>query len=1088
MKKYKLSKTLLTKAQLRIVSRKNFLLKHNLYPYYKLAKSFNEGNNRAAIVHAVGTGKSFIAMKWLADELKGGVVFSHNRTDKPIMVTSKKDMKVLYLAPKLAVFDQIKRHIEDVNLNQMKNNIEFITYSGLLSKFKKAKGNFDLNDNEIVLSPEEETEFEKYISKFTHIVLDEFHHAEENKWGYAVRHALSDSKAKVLGLTATPIRSTGTNTVDTIFNGNVVSTISMADAIVKEILPMPIYQSSIYSYNKIVENYSKKIQRIQDKDKRIEATRKIDKIKNLILKSKNAEDIIVENFKARPNGKFIVFCDGIASSEKLKQDIIETIEKAGLNLQVAYNVNTDNSHSLSEIQDFEKTKGDGLKLLFAVDMLNESVHVKGVDGVIMLRDTQSFIVYVQQLGRALAATSENYPLILDLVNNIDSAFEYREDNEGVVGLFKEVADRTNNKKIKDLAMKAIQENKIMKKFRELDEFVGIKLIDENLKLEILTDMKNHGYDLNKLHRYIDTNEFYEYAGEEYTIKIVYGWIKKAKEGLYSDSFIEGLKNLGIYFDEKQISPEKKIKILKQAIKDNADGIIKQEDGSYRIYVSCVYKGHHVGKWVEHVKYGKSKEDGLREEMEKLNIDFSTKIIAQKEKIEIVKKAIKEKVKGIKFNEDGTIVINNNCKFGDYAIGRWIEKAKIRQSSNKEFLEALSKMNIDISAKRLTPQEKIEILRKAIEEKVKGINQQADGTYRIAVTTTYKEHNIGWWISSVKQGEPNHKDFLEGLKDLKVDTSKEKIPSKKKLDILTQAIKEKVDGVTYGENCKIKISDFCQFKGYSIGKWITSMKRGSVTDEELLEGVQKLNIDLTREKRLTVEEKIDIISRAIKEKNEWINTNKNGNIYIGNYCEFEGYKIGIWVASVKSGATTNKKFIEALKKLKIDYQTRRATVYESDFKIELLKEAIKKEVKGIVKNSNGTIAISSSAVYEKDGEVYKVGEWISKAKYRENCDKDFIEKLKDLKVDLSKNKISPSEKLKIIEKALNSEEVKGIRTDSNGKHKIAQRCVFEEYNIGQWVEGVLNGSVINKEFIQGLVDLKIDLPQEVIELLTVNQEV
>ena len=53
-------------------------------------------------------------------------------------------------------------------------------------------------------------------------------------------------------------------------------------------------------------------------------------------------------------------------------------------------------------------------------MLNEGVHVDDVDGVILLRPTVSPIIYLQQIGRALSAGSQNTPVIFDLVNNFDS--------------------------------------------------------------------------------------------------------------------------------------------------------------------------------------------------------------------------------------------------------------------------------------------------------------------------------------------------------------------------------------------------------------------------------------------------------------------------------------------------------------------------------------------------------------------------------------------------------------------------------------------------------------------------------------------
>ena len=71
-----------------------------------------------------------------------------------------------------------------------------------------------------------------------------------------------------------------------------------------------------------------------------------------------------------------------------------------------------------QIKNFETSKSEHLKLLFCVDMLNEGVHIEGVSGVIMARPTDSRIVYLQQLGRALSSDpSGEQTIIFDLVNN-----------------------------------------------------------------------------------------------------------------------------------------------------------------------------------------------------------------------------------------------------------------------------------------------------------------------------------------------------------------------------------------------------------------------------------------------------------------------------------------------------------------------------------------------------------------------------------------------------------------------------------------------------------------------------------------------
>lgn len=66
---------------------------------------------------------------------------------------------------------------------------------------------------------------------------------------------------------------------------------------------------------------------------------------------------------------------------------------------------------------------NAIRLLYCVDMLNEGIHIKDVDGVVMLRPTISPIVYLQQIGRCLACSSDGStsPVIFDLVNNYESA-------------------------------------------------------------------------------------------------------------------------------------------------------------------------------------------------------------------------------------------------------------------------------------------------------------------------------------------------------------------------------------------------------------------------------------------------------------------------------------------------------------------------------------------------------------------------------------------------------------------------------------------------------------------------------------------
>ena len=87
-----------------------------------------------------------------------------------------------------------------------------------------------------------------------------------------------------------------------------------------------------------------------------------------------------------------------------------------------YRVSFDDSGAGKQFEAFQKDEGSHLKLLFCIDMLNEGVHVEGVDGVILLRPTVSPTLYLQQIGRGLVAGRgrEEQPVIFDVVNNFES--------------------------------------------------------------------------------------------------------------------------------------------------------------------------------------------------------------------------------------------------------------------------------------------------------------------------------------------------------------------------------------------------------------------------------------------------------------------------------------------------------------------------------------------------------------------------------------------------------------------------------------------------------------------------------------------
>ena len=95
--------------------------------------------------------------------------------------------------------------------------------------------------------------------------------------------------------------------------------------------------------------------------------------------------------------------------------------------------------------DFVRDDSDTLRLLFVVDMLTEGVHLDDLDGVFMIRPTESVRIYFQQLGRALAVTTKReHPIILDVVSNagvMREGLDFFRDIGGEMGMEEDELDK-----------------------------------------------------------------------------------------------------------------------------------------------------------------------------------------------------------------------------------------------------------------------------------------------------------------------------------------------------------------------------------------------------------------------------------------------------------------------------------------------------------------------------------------------------------------------------------------------------------------------------------------------------------------------
>lgn len=174
--------------------------------------------------------------------------------------------------------------------------------------------------------------------------------------------------------------------------------------------------------------------------------------------------------------KGLVFCSSKKEAEELSSKFLDRGFKTIALTGKAHQEEREKAIERLVVDDSD----DYLDYIFTVDIFNEGVDIPEVNQVIMLRPTQSPIVFVQQLGRGLRKSEgKEYVVILDFIGNYENNFMIPIALSG---------DRSYNKdNIRRYVMEGcriipgastihfdeISKNKI---FRSIDQIKGIKAI------------------------------------------------------------------------------------------------------------------------------------------------------------------------------------------------------------------------------------------------------------------------------------------------------------------------------------------------------------------------------------------------------------------------------------------------------------------------------------------------------------------------------------------------------------------------------------------------------------------------------------
>lgn len=355
------------------------LFEHNQSAYESVLEMLSD-EGKAAVVHPTGTGKSYIGFK-LCEQFP--------------------DKIVCWLSPSEYIFNTQLENLKQDSDGWQPENIAFFTYAKLML----------MTDSELA------------AIKPDYIVLDEFHRCGAEMWGDGVDRLLSMyPDTPILGLSATAIRylDNQRNMADELFDGNIASEMTLGEAIVRGILNPPKYVMSVFAYQEDYNRLKRRVRSAKSKAVRDSAERYLEALRRALEMADGLDKIFDKHMENR-TGKYIVFCSNIEHLREMQSKAKEWFGKIDSEPHI-YTAYSEDPTTSKEFQNFKQDNSDHLKLLYAIDMLNEGIHVDDVSGVILFRPTLSPIIYKQQIGRALAAGKNNVPVIFDIVNNIENLY------------------------------------------------------------------------------------------------------------------------------------------------------------------------------------------------------------------------------------------------------------------------------------------------------------------------------------------------------------------------------------------------------------------------------------------------------------------------------------------------------------------------------------------------------------------------------------------------------------------------------------------------------------------------------------------
>ena len=326
-----------------------------------------KNRKKALLISATGTGKTYLSA---------------------FDVENFKPKKFLFVVHRLTIAEEAMKTFKRL----LGDHIKMGVYSGGL---QEVEADYIFSTIQTISKAEHLEKFKK--NHFNYIVIDETHRAGAESYKRLMEYFTPDF---LLGMTATPERTDGED-LFRLFDYNIAYEIRLNKALEEDMLSpfhyygvtdlivdgKPIDDKTEFRYLVAEE----RVKNIIDKINLYKCDS--DSIRGLIFCSRQDECVELSKMLNEKGFKTVALTG--KTCEKERQDAIERLE----------------------------SDRDKLDYIITVDIFNEGVDIPKVNQIIMLRPTQSAIIFIQQLGRGLRKiNNKEYLTVIDFIGNYSNNF------------------------------------------------------------------------------------------------------------------------------------------------------------------------------------------------------------------------------------------------------------------------------------------------------------------------------------------------------------------------------------------------------------------------------------------------------------------------------------------------------------------------------------------------------------------------------------------------------------------------------------------------------------------------------------------